>query len=384
MAVYKVLQDIEAEDKFVGPLTLKQFIFMAIAFVSAYLTFFFATKHIWFLAIPLLPIIFVGGFLGFPWRRDQPTEIWLLAKLRFLFKPRRRIWDQSGEQDLVTITAPKKIERYLSNNLSQIEVKSRLKALAETIDSRGWAAKDVAVNMFVPTAVTYSTPDSDRLVGASTLPMVRSQVTTDVQAADDMLDEQHNPTAQLLDQKMTAATASHRKETLKNLDAIRAGDEPIIGASGSDAKPDFWFMNQPDASMLRPGYAMFGSQTVQPGTEDKLATKSEPTAQEKELIHKAKASARHPSSAYGNTKIILPLDQQPATPAANTPTASTPIQMPVIPATPPLTPPVNPAILRLASNDDLSVATIAREANKNFKPPSSGQLAKDEVIISLH
>ena len=31
MAVYKVIQDIEAEDKLLGPLTLKQFIFAVIA-----------------------------------------------------------------------------------------------------------------------------------------------------------------------------------------------------------------------------------------------------------------------------------------------------------------------------------------------------------------
>ena len=177
MAIYKVLQDIEAEDKFVGPLTLKQFIFMAIAFVSGYLAFFAATRHIYFLLGPLLPLMLVSGFLGFPFKRDQPTEIWLLAKIRFWFKPRIRIWDQSGENDLVTITAPKKIEHFLTNNLTQVEVKSRLKALAETIDSRGWAAKDANVNLYSPTAVTYAAPNSDRLVGSSTLPQTKNIVT---------------------------------------------------------------------------------------------------------------------------------------------------------------------------------------------------------------
>src|SRR5476651_1493159 len=148
MATYKVLQDIEAEDKFVGPLTLKQFIFAGIAFVCAYLSFFFLTKHAWILVIPLLPVMVTTGFLAFPWGRDQPTEIWLLAKIRFFLKPKRRIWNQSGVEQLVTITVPKRTEpEYVGSNLSQTEVRSRLKALASTIDSRGWAIKNVNVNL---------------------------------------------------------------------------------------------------------------------------------------------------------------------------------------------------------------------------------------------
>ncbi len=40
MATYKVIQDIEAEDKFLGPLTLKQFIFGAAAVFFGYLSLF--------------------------------------------------------------------------------------------------------------------------------------------------------------------------------------------------------------------------------------------------------------------------------------------------------------------------------------------------------
>ena len=97
MATYKVLQDIEAEDKFVGPLTLKQFILAGVTFVCAYLCFFFLSKHLWVLTIPILPVMLFSGF-GLAMGRDQPTEVWLLAKLRFMLKPRRRIWDQSGMQ----------------------------------------------------------------------------------------------------------------------------------------------------------------------------------------------------------------------------------------------------------------------------------------------
>src|SRR6185437_12722766 len=134
MATYKVIQDIEAEDKLVGPLTLRQFIYAGIAALSGYLGFLFATKGAAFMLALFVPVVFVCGFFAFPWGRDQPTEIWALAKIRFMLKPRRRIWDQGGVRDLVTITAPKVVEIVRTNGLNQDEVHSRLQALADTID----------------------------------------------------------------------------------------------------------------------------------------------------------------------------------------------------------------------------------------------------------
>ena len=139
MATYKVIQDIEAEDKFIGPFTLKQFIFAAIGIVFSYLCFFVTVRGAWFAAIPFAPVAFFGFFMAAPWSKDQPTDQWVLAKIRFKFKPRIRLWDQAGKQDLVTITAPKRVEKVLTKDLDETEVKSRLQALADTMNTRGWA-----------------------------------------------------------------------------------------------------------------------------------------------------------------------------------------------------------------------------------------------------
>jgi hypothetical protein len=45
-----------------------------------------------------------------------------------------------------------------------------------------------------------------------------------------------------------------------------------------------------------------------------------------------------------------------------------------------MTPPPKPAILELANNDDLSVATIARQANKRQQP---SDINDGEVVIPL-
>src|SRR5471030_1443257 len=118
MSTYKVLQDIEAEDKILGPLTLRQFIYALIAALFLYISFICLTKGASYLLVLFLPPALFTGFFAFPFGKDQPTEVWALAKIRFLFKPRLRIWDQSGIKELVTVTVPKRIERVLTNGLN--------------------------------------------------------------------------------------------------------------------------------------------------------------------------------------------------------------------------------------------------------------------------
>src|SRR5205823_2806358 len=92
MAVYKVIQDVEAEDKLLGPLTLKGFIYAGIAVVLAYINFrllitgigSFKWLLIFIFSLPMLLFMALASPLG----RDQPTEVWILSHVRFLLKPR--------------------------------------------------------------------------------------------------------------------------------------------------------------------------------------------------------------------------------------------------------------------------------------------------------
>src|SRR5690242_15646346 len=145
MAQYKVIQDIESEDKLLGPLTLKGFIYGIISIFSAFIIFRLFVAGLGPIKYVLI-LFFLGpmilfGVLASPLGRQQPTEVWLLAHLRFLIKPRKRIWSQTGLLHLVTITAPKKIEKQRTKGYSEEEVKNRLQVLANTMDSRGWAIK---------------------------------------------------------------------------------------------------------------------------------------------------------------------------------------------------------------------------------------------------
>ena len=161
------MQDIEAEDHILGPLTLRQFIYSLASIFLLYVCFLLISKHVSFLIILFLPPALFFGFLAFPFKRDQPTEVWALAKVRYALKPKKRLWSQDGVKNLVTITAPKKTEKILTNGLSQNEVKNRLQILAQMIDTRGWAIKNMND---VPVGSIVNGEGTDRLVDVDTLP----------------------------------------------------------------------------------------------------------------------------------------------------------------------------------------------------------------------
>lgn len=355
MATYKVIQDIEAEDKLVGPLTLRQFIYAAIAAICGYLSFIGLAHGFWPVLFVLGPPMLFTGFFAFPWGRDQSTEIWALAKIRFYLISRKRLWDQSGVKELVTITVPKHEVRAYTNGLSQNEVQSRLNALANTLDSRGWAVKNVY------TAPMMQVQDnSDRLLNLSSLP--QAVPTVDVTAADDILDEENNSRAHQLSE-MVAASTANRKQQLIN--GMRNTATQIRQTVTAPAAATSWFTQRP-VDIPLPNTAIDttpGSAAIGPSDEAALSN----------ALHERQAAA-HVTDVNEHMKTIEPLSAKPR-PAPSVQAAATVPQAP--PA--PVTPPPDPATITLANNDDLTVATISRIANKKDQDNSSG-----EVVISLH
>lgn len=352
MAQYKLIQDIEAEDKILGPLTLRQFIFGMVAAFLFYICFIVVVKHVPFLLVVFLPPALFCAFFAFPFGGDQPTEIWALAKLRFLFKPRKRIWNQSGVKELVTITVPKKVERVLTNGLSQTEVKSRLRALADTLDSRGWAVKNVTSGTYAP---PLAGSDPDRLIDIGSVP--QEVPGNEVAPADDILDEINNPIAQQFETMIDRSTRTRRQQLLDQLNGIRQAEAAKQGGQAGDG--NYWFA---------------GGNPAAPA--DAATNKANEAALSARLAERA--SSRQVS--FGNLRTVRPLTSAPApvVQAGSDSNATNQPQPPTAAAKPsePMTTPDDPAILSLAKNNDLNVATLAREARKNK--------GDDEVVISLH
>jgi len=371
VATYKLIQDIEAEDKILGPLTLRQFIFGLVAVFLFYICFIVVVKHVLFLLVLFLPPALFCGFFALPFGRDQPTEIWALAKMRYWFKPRRRVWNQSGVKELVTITVPKKVERVLTNGLSQTEVKSRLQALADTIDSRGWATKHAGTDTYSPQPAVDAS--SERLIDINSLPQ---EVPTDgIVAADDILDETNNPIARQFDTMINQSSRDHRQQLIDQLNDVR--EDQAAGQTGAPVA-DQWFMPQVQATAAA-APAMAAAAPVSPGSREAEAALSASLA----------ARANLKTVSFGNLRTVRPLgDQSQAPPPVQPAPTADPVNVPAPAAaqtvaaspTSAVTPPSDPAILSLAKNNDLNVATLAREARKNRADDSQSQ---SEVVISL-
>lgn len=219
MATYKLIQDVEAEDHILGPLTLREFIYGLVAALFYYLSFLVVSKHVGFFIVLFLPPALFATFFAYPFKRDQPTEVWALAKLGFLLKPRRRLWSQSGVKDTVTITAPKKIEANPTRNLSKNEVQHRLQSLALMLDSRGWAVKNMPEK---PDQLESVNESNERLIAPGSLPKPVPEYETT--PSEDMLDE-YNPQLKQISDMETQKSQERRQRLLNSLSQIREEEQ---------------------------------------------------------------------------------------------------------------------------------------------------------------
>jgi hypothetical protein len=378
MAVYKVIQDIEAEDKLVGFLTLKTFIYAIIAASLAYINVRLLIAgelgpvrfiFVLILAMPML----VFGILAAPLGRDQPTEVWILSHIKFYLNSRKRIWDQSGAQELVTITVPKKIIHDYTKGLSPREVRSRLKALATTLDSRGWAVKNVAVNLSAnPSYLDVEPVDSDRLVTPSS---VAQKQQVDVHAADDIMDEQSNPTAQHFESLMQKADVERKQKVKEKINVARQQDKE------SPVFEDTSFLDQTPLQNKKQPTKFVGHKIITPGSSDE-GEDSASTAQVGQdeqgflqSLHQ-KAEEVHAKSAGFKPKLH------------KEPPKKTPVSQQNQPAVTENKPAVTEdkqnaklkELIEVAKHDKLS--TLAKEANRNTYQVR--QTGPNELEIDLH
>lgn len=316
MGTYKVLQDIEAEDKLLGPLTLKQFIFAIVAAVFMFIAFMFAKISIVLVVPWLVPILFFG-FMASPIGRDQPNDVWLAARIRFLIKPRKRRWDQSGMVELVTITAPKKAVATRTNGLNQTQVTSRLKALSATMDSRGWAVKNLGSNPSPQTSFGATPPSSDRLFDMTT---VAAEVPdNDIHPSDDILD----PVSNMVARRFDTTIKQQHEDLISKLKDMTSRKTPLPADT-----PDYSFITAP---AVDPGYTTFGAQVVGPTAKSAPVDSylQEPSVQTSDevnfLSHVHASHDLHQQLARnGHGVIVNPQAPPAAMPATNTSTGKAP------------------------------------------------------------
>ena len=213
MAVYKVPQDVEADDKLIGPFSFRQFIYLIIVAVAGAGAWGLATIFPALAIIPL-PVILFFGALALPLKKDQPMEAYLSAVVSFYFrKSRKRLWQPDGIDSFVTIIPPKDSERILTKDLDQEEASQRLSYLADLVDTHGWAIRGAG-----------TTPDSS----------ISTDLYYESQQAPDMMDST-TPAAQAMTQQLHDEADQQRQDAISHMQqAARQPSTPVQASSTSD------------------------------------------------------------------------------------------------------------------------------------------------------
>jgi hypothetical protein len=205
MGQYKVPQNVEAEDKILGPLTFRQFIYALMGFAWGALCFAI------FRGIPVVMVVI--GFpptmllllLAFYTRDGQNFEQILIAMVGFFASSRKRLWVKEDVAETFHIEPTKKKAEVTQRN--PVEVISELEKLATLIDSRGWnLPQPVEQNVALP-----NTAHEDRMVAPPPAPHAPEET--------DMLDLQKSPLAQNLAELLREAAEDVRVEAMEQMTA---------------------------------------------------------------------------------------------------------------------------------------------------------------------
>lgn len=330
MAVYKVPQDVEAEDKLLGPFSFRQFVYLIIAGGAGFIAWL-----LWsiapFLVILPVPVIVFFVVLALPLRKDQPMEIYLLAVVQFLLKPKKRLWSPDGIISLVQITPPQATQVQLTKNITESEASNRLAYLAQVMDTRGWASRGV-----------------DQ-------PVVNQSLTTDAayeaQSAKDILDNKAD-VSQSFDSLIEKQAAKRREEVVSRMQG-----SPIDGQTTPQIQPSH-----------NPYDQFLGQSTEETpsGAPSSKATESNSSQQVGAGTSEHESPRYNPYPTAIRQQVIQPIGstapQQTSEPAQSASTLE-----------------VSPDIINLANNSDLSISTIANEARRIQEK----KLEDSEVEISL-
>jgi len=337
--VYKVPQDVEAEDKLIGPFSFRQFIYLIIVAIAGFVGFILGQIFIPLIIIPL-PVMILFGALALPLRKDQPMETYLLAVIRFYLKPKRRMWDPEGAASHIDITTPPAQERSLTKDFDQETAQQRLDYLARVMDSRGWSLKGIS-----------KANDS-----------LSEGVAAEAADAFDIMDD-HADLAKSFDTLLAKKNETSRQEAInrmRNVATQPAAAAAPAAPSGPTGIAHQDYANNPYDDVLSRQF-----QQPAPATTPALSAATDqglvaphfnpyPTAIHQKVVEPYHVPEPSSSDLKPLEKVEEPKPEKP------------------------LTQTVSPDIMRLANNNDLSISAIAHEAHR-LQEGDEG-----EVVIKLH
>ncbi|MFA6365022.1 MAG: hypothetical protein WCW78_01340 [Candidatus Paceibacterota bacterium] len=127
MATFQIPQFIEERSKIVGFLTLPQFLYVAVAAIGSFISFYVFTFFLWL----LVSLVLGGGAIALAFVKVNGQELpaILASGFSFLWKPHRYTWQRAMAQTTLDIADVEKIET-LRKSMS---FQDKLKSLATSV-----------------------------------------------------------------------------------------------------------------------------------------------------------------------------------------------------------------------------------------------------------
>lgn len=143
---YKVPQNIDLEDKVIGPLTLKQFIYLLAGGMADYI-FYKSIDHwsAWLFIFIATCTVLAFAFVKI---QEQDFSYFLSSFINFLLSPKTYVW----HKQVLVEEIPKIIKppaKYEEDKLTKDpeKVRSRLQVLAEIVDTQGWGQQEIGTRV---------------------------------------------------------------------------------------------------------------------------------------------------------------------------------------------------------------------------------------------
>ncbi|MFH1749759.1 MAG: PrgI family protein [bacterium] len=131
---FQVPQNIDMEDKIVGPLTMKNFLILLFGGMFVYVIFLLPLPRAVSIVIAV-PIIIALLLVSFIKIQDQSFPKFFTSLVYFWLRPKKRVWSQKDILPEIKIKdKPKKEEIHISKQVSS----QAIQKLAEIVDTKGW------------------------------------------------------------------------------------------------------------------------------------------------------------------------------------------------------------------------------------------------------
>ena len=138
---FRVPQNIDLEDKIVGPLTLIQFIYILAGGLIDYIMYqAIGQSHLGIFLILGIPIGLLAAALAFLKIQDQPLSHFIQAGIMYLQQPKIRFWKRGGYVAPAIFT-PQKTQASTESTVTHKNIeKTNLERLAYLLDTRPQSA----------------------------------------------------------------------------------------------------------------------------------------------------------------------------------------------------------------------------------------------------